>query len=286
MEKIKRIDIFPHSGSKVPLELQERLISGLKPEQLVETVEINRDSGLEFVLEMISPDPQRLVVTFDYARVLMDVNRLELEKQMPSVPYRGTQLVEFDVDLRRELAEKYILPWQWNVVRLVQENPATVVVHWHTMDECSWGNANLHQEVRHGEQRPIGQVLSRVDTDYASLRNYFPNATGEILQSHLIAKEAIPKVVQIFADNLGPIIKNIPTGKNFQPDNPYKLFGESKDSKPITAGLLTSLISMVNGNLENKQLIFEVRKDLFAEYGSDLAKRVCAAVDEVVDMWQ
>lgn len=272
------IHIFPHSGSDIPEILQDKLLPGLTKSEIAETIEINRDSGFEQIIGILKSRGET-VFSYPYARVLTDANRLHLEHQMPEQPYRGSKLVNFTNELRQELFEKYLRPWQMQIIRTVSENPNAVIVHWHSMDTYSNGNSNISSNSNNGDLRPAGQIVSRVDFDRSSLQQYFPDQANGIVEAQLLDEENSQAVLTIFNKHLA---QQSSVNSFFVADNPYKLFGTKPDGSPILGPILSCLLSQANQNRVNKQLVFEIRKDLFDN--STTTKALDAAVSEIIEL--
>lgn len=273
---METIHLFPHSGSAIPAELIGAIRPQVTADELAYTIEVNRDSGFEQIMDILKSRGET-VFSYPYARVLTDANRLYLEHQMPEQPYRGSKLVDFSLELRQELFEKYLKPWQTQIIRTVTENPEAVIVHWHSMDTYSNGNSNISSNSNNGELRPAGQILSRVDFDRNSMIPYFPDIQGGVVENHLLSDERA--VLNIFNKHLGGLSSRNPL---FVADSPYKLFGTQPDGTRILGPILSCLLSHANNYQTNKQLFFEVRKDLFTN--STTTTALDTAISEIIEL--
>ncbi|MFQ5493287.1 MAG: hypothetical protein ACE5DX_03970 [Candidatus Dojkabacteria bacterium] len=278
--EIKRIDIFPHSGSKIPEEVEPYIRKDLSEKEISYTIEIDRDSGLEGVIDSYREKPAdgQLLMTYDYTKVLGNVNRLEPSRQVPDAPYKGEKIVRVDQEIRETLVEGYVLPWQRAVIETVSRHPEAIVVQWHSMDIFGGGNATLKADTNGAKTlRPLGQIFTRGDAKKGSLLPYFPELVADVVETQLLDEEVSKLAVKCLGEQISPLASK--GRKVFVKDYPYRLFGDDGGKRVFGPSLL-NLIDLANGRRKNKQLAFEVRKDIF---GNQRATEVLRqTIDELV----
>lgn len=260
--EIKRIDIFPHSGKLIPEEVVPLIKQGVSKSQVGEIIEANRDRGLEQVIQEYrnNPLPGQKLVVFDYTEVLCNTNRLDIEKQVPRQLYRGETFWEYDLEIAKVLVNKYIKPWYENIISLIKDNPEAIAIHWHSFDKYGSGNHDINKGK--GDKRPLGQFITRCDHLGASLRNFFPEYKENILQTEYVDSDLYEGFINIFNDALLGFSKEGTQG--FSLDTPYKPYGLVA-GKQVDGSSLPGLISVVNGNKKNSQLLLEIRKDVISK---------------------
>jgi hypothetical protein len=288
---ITRIDIFPHTGNRIPESLNSAggWSDTLTEDDRFHIVERNRDTGLDRVIESFKTNPEnrQIVLAYDYARAITDANRLLPSAQVPKVTFTGEALFSAEAynTIAPVLIKNYIRPWHRKIIEVVRQNPQATIIHWHTFDTVSYSKtSNVSQS---GGIRPLGQIITSVDTVESDFKPYLeilrpssPQLESGIQKSVLIKPELIDKIDETFTRKLRhySTFSSCPgaeNAENFVADTPYKAFGAGKE-----VGLLTSLISAVTANEPNRQLVFEIRKDVFHNEAAIRASR--EGVNEVL----
>lgn len=280
--EIKVLHLFPHIGTIVPHEA--RLKSEHRKDVVQDTIEVNRDTGLDEVCQYLVDrnNKDESILKFDYARCILDANRLRAEDQVPEHVYKGHDLIDLAKTSRIELIEKYIDPWFAYILNVCTQNPDMKVVHWHSMDVYGGGKHNLVKDM--AAKRPIGTVITRFDCNAEPIIKYCPESKrGIIYEDQMLSDSFAMSCCDIF--NKEFFKNNMNAQEAFSLNNPYKVFGTNSEGKRILGPSLPNIIARKLRASNRSQLVLEFRKDLPAITHNFVAKAV-AGVDKTLEMMQ
>lgn len=279
---IKRIDIFPHCGTQIPGIVAEDVLLATTPQKIAQLIEAERDTGLERIMSQLQRRKDSVVVMYDYVKFLGDVNRLELRAQVPENIYStGEPLLKITDQVRNALVNRYVKPWQLNLLEICKKHPQAMVIHWHTYNKYSGFDPTLKTSHKSsGELRPMGQILEKYAIRSDQLAGYLDQIPkGEYLNEHIdmrhwrFIKGSLTKALSSYDQE---------ESEPFQDSNPYILYGTDSNGSKIFAPCLPPLIDkLFDSKRRNFQLVLDVRKDLVATETAQID--LLNAVDSILD---
>jgi len=283
MINVITIHIFPHIGSKIPEIALPYIDSKITQKEITDTIETNRDTGLDDIIKIFKKRKNEVTLEFQYSRALCDVNRTDPDNIVPEKLYRGNDLLtnEDKNKIKKGIIEEYAIPWQMKVIALCQKHPDAKVVHWHSYDVYNQGISVLLDKPKNKTIRPFGQIITRADSRFSSLKPYFPKIHEEIFECKLIDKKYHSEILHIFTKYLAKYASE--KKPKIELDSPYKLFG-TRNGKRIFGSSLPNLVGIATDNKPNHQLCFEIRKDILQADGASEA--LIMTVDDVVTLLQ
>ena len=253
----KAIHIFPHSGSQIPQEFLNREVS---LEDLDLAMQANRDTGFEFVVEELKKIENHKVFYFPYSRAFCDINRLRLEHITPDKIFTGHVVPRLTRDEKQQIAEKYVFPYQQEILRTIQANPDAYIVHWHSMDSINKGIHTVPQAAASGSMRPILQLFSKIDCYKQEFVNYFDTQNiPELVNCNLLSSDMIKQL----SNSLREVLNKNSLYKEKSEvtiDDPYVLSGEM-NGQQISMPMLANMLHAAMNFPIDKHIAFDIRKD-------------------------
>lgn len=194
---IDTVVIFLHSGIRIPedfvhlftLTPEEKLI------QLAQTITLNVDLGGGLIaselLRQLADNPTIAVVWYDYSRVVGDANRMYLEQQVPTLPYKGSSPWSPQASLlenRKVLVQQSLENFFVDVRQLITTLKPKLIISPHTYDETSGGltTPGLLDAGSITSLRPAGMLFQHnTDPDPATDFTFLPPEKSELVKTAL-----------------------------------------------------------------------------------------------------
>lgn len=259
LEDTEVLYIFNHSGLEVPEQFSNFLIAD--QEELANTIYLNHDIGTRYLaselLDKLSKglnDYDYAVVIFNYSRVVIDSNRLQIAEQLVNTPYRG-ESIWAKTEGREVISQELISPFFHKVTELAQLPKLKLVFYPHSMDEYGGGKASGGHEIAgNGDRRPPTMIFREYKFDSYPYGDY-----GEDRQVDfdLVSREQVISIQEVHNQHLEKISQGTGEEAYTEVDYPY-----------VSPRQLCGLVSKY---FAGPQLVLDVRKDLFGKGGDELA---------------
>ncbi len=242
---IDTLVFFVHSGTNLPTEC-EPFLNEKGVDQLAKTIIDNVDLGGGLVTSELSTylkkSPGMAIVWYDFTRLVGDANRVNLDEQIPFVPYRGASIWKAGGDFTKVqalVAKQTVQPFYEDAEALFREYSPTLCIYFHSYDERAAGGSatkTVSDSFEATALRPAGMIFRENPQD---AKNPFLSDT-EVVELSKLLENKLKTIEYVLTTERTDVTI----------DEPYR----------AAASLLTYLKAL---KPSVRHLFFEVRKDIF-----------------------